>query len=127
MPGEKVGRHLIGVLMIFLMAAPAAAQLIEISIFKGVEIPYTLKHGDKLLEKGRYDLEAVKNPNSPSYYLRFKKKGKVICLVQGEQLTVEARAGSRLIDKSIPDNPRLKRGKNPDYHGGDRPAQPFSL
>jgi len=131
---KKVGRHLIGVLMILVLAGPTAAQLIEISKFKGIEIPYTLKHEDKVLEKGRYDLEAVKNQNSPSYYLRFKQKGKVICLVQGEQLTVEARAGARLTDKSIPDNPRLKMKKNAEekiliftVETGRRSRFPFNL
>ncbi|MFZ2054625.1 MAG: hypothetical protein WAU81_10555 [Candidatus Aminicenantales bacterium] len=98
MLGEKVGRHLIGVLMIFLMAAPAAAQLIDIGKFKGVEIPYSMKFEDKVLEKGRYDLETLKNPDTPSCYLRFKKGSKIICLVEGERLDYEAHGMSRMPD-----------------------------
>lgn len=112
MPGEKASRRFIGVLMILALAAPAAAQFIDVGKFKGIAIPYTLKFNDKVLEKGLYDLETLKNRTSPTYYLRFKKKGKVICLVPGEQLTVEARAGSRLTDPSIPNTPRLKMKKD---------------
>ncbi len=112
MAGEKKARHLIGGLMIFLMAGPAAAQFIDIAKFKGVQIPYTMKFEDKVLEKGKYDLETLKDRNNPTYYLRFKKSGKVICTVEGEQLTVESRGMSRMSDKDIPDNPRLKMKKN---------------
>ena len=108
----KVGRILIRGLLIIALAAPAAAQFIELGKFKGIQIPYTLKYKDVVMEKGRYDLETVKNRNSPSYYLKFKKGGKVICLIEGEQLTVEARGMSRMSDKDIPDNPRLKMKKN---------------
>jgi hypothetical protein len=112
MSGGKAGRNLIRVLMILVLVASAAAQFIDLGKFKGVAIPYTLKYKDIVMEKGRYDLETVKNRNSPTYFLKFKKGGKVICLVEGEQLTVEARAGSRLTDKSIPDSPRLKMKKD---------------
>ncbi len=112
MLGEKVGRALIGILMIFLIAGPAAAQFIDIAKFKSVQIPYTMKFEDKVLEKGKYDLETLKDRNNPVYHLRFKKSGKVICTVEGEQLTVESRGMSRMSDEDIPDNPRLKMKKN---------------
>jgi hypothetical protein len=98
--------------MILILAAPAAAQLVDIGKFKGIQIPYTLKFEDKVLEKGRYDLEALKNPDTPSCYLRFKKGSKVICLVEGERLEYEARGMSRMTDSEIPDQPRLKMKKN---------------
>jgi len=109
---EKAGRHLTGVLMILALIAPAAAQLIDIGKFKGVQIPYTLKFEDKVLEKGTYDLEALKNPTTPSCYLRFKKGGKIICLVEGEKLDYEAHGMSRMSDVEIPNQPRLKMKKN---------------
>ncbi|MFZ2054641.1 MAG: hypothetical protein WAU81_10640 [Candidatus Aminicenantales bacterium] len=112
MLGKKVGRHLIGVLMILVLAAPAAAQLIDIGKFKGVQIPYTLKFQDKVLEKGRYDLETLKNPDTPSCYLRFKKGGKVMCLVEGERLEYKAHGMSRMTDSEIPNKPRLKMKRN---------------
>ncbi len=36
----------------------------------------------------------------------------MICTIEGEQLTVESRGMSRMSDKDIPDNPRLKMKKN---------------
>jgi hypothetical protein len=112
MLGEKARRRFIGGLMVLVLAAPAAAQLIDIGKFKGVQIPYTLKFEGKVLEKGRYDLEALKNPNTPSCYLRFKKGGKVIYLVEGERLDYEAQGMSRMTDSEIPDKPRLKMKRN---------------
>lgn len=112
MLGEKRGRHFIGILMILGLAAPAAAQLIDIGKFKGVQIPYTMKYEDKVLEKGKYNLETLKNPNTPSCYLRFKKGNKVMCLIEGERLDYEAHGMSRMTDSEIPDKPRLKMRKN---------------
>jgi hypothetical protein len=112
MQGKKTRRRFIGVLLVLGLAATAGAELIDIGQFKGVQIPYALKFEGKVLDKGLYDLTAVKDRNNPLYYLRFKKRGKVICMVEGEQLTVDARGGSRMSDEDIPDNPRLKMKKN---------------
>ena len=94
--------------LIGILAVPAAAQWIRLGKFKGVEIPYTLKYEDKVLEKGKYDIEAVKHPNTPQCYLWFKKNGDEICSVEGEWLTLPVRGGARRIDPSIPNTPRLK-------------------
>lgn len=112
MATTRASRDLIGVLMILALAAPAVAQLIDIGKFKGVQIPYTLKFEDKVLEKGKYNLETLKNPNTPSCYLRFKKGNKVICVIEGERLDYEAQGMSRMSDSEIPDQPRLKMKKN---------------
>ena len=95
-----------------ILAVPASAQWIRLGQFKGVEIPYTLKYEEKVLEKGLYDIEAVKQPKTPQCYLRFKKDGKIVCLVEGEWLTLPVRAGARLTDPSIPNTPRLKMKKD---------------
>lgn len=108
----KFDRFVFGVLGLFILAGPAAAQLIDIGKFKGIMIPYNLEFGGKTLEKGQYDLETLKNPTTPSCYLRFKKKGKVVCLVEGERLELEARAFSRLIDPSVSQKPQLKMKKD---------------
>lgn len=112
MMGEKGGWQLARVLVILTLAAPAAAQLIEIGKFQQVEIPFTLKFKGKVMEKGRYDLETFKNPGNPSCYLRFKKGGKVVCLIEGERLDYKARGMSRMSDSEIPDKPRLKMKRN---------------
>jgi len=108
----KTGRRFLGVFVILMLAGPAASQLIDIGKFKGVTIPYTLKFGDNVLKKGPYDLEVLKNPTTPSCYLRFKKGGKVLCLVEGERLEYEAQGMSRMGDSDIPQKPRLKMKRN---------------
>lgn len=100
------------VFLIVILAAPAAAQWIPLGKFKGIEIPYTLKYKDKILEKGKYDIEAVKHPRTPQCYLRFKKNDEIICFVEGEWLTLPVRGGARRIDPSIPNTPRLKMKKD---------------
>jgi hypothetical protein len=134
MLGEKSGGRLLGVFAILILAGPAAAQMIDVGKFKKVEIPYTLRFKDKVLEKGQYDLETVKNQNTPSCYLRFKKNNEVICLVEGERLTVPVRAGARLTDPNIPDTPRLKMKKDREekvliftVETGRRSRYPFLL
>lgn len=134
MLGKKPGRCLLGIFAILILAAPAAAQWIRLGKFKGVEIPYTLKYEDKVLEKGKYDLEAVKHPNTPQCYLRFKKDGEIVCLVEGEWLTLPVRGGARRIDSSIPDTPRLKMKKDTEekvlilmLETGRRSPRPYLL
>lgn len=95
-----------------ILAVPAAAQWVRLGKFKGVEFPCTLKYEDKVLEKGKYDIEAVKHPNTPQCYLWFKKNGDEICSVEGEWLTLPVRGGARRIDPSIPNTPRLKMKKD---------------
>lgn len=95
------------VFLFLLLASPTLAQLIVICRFKGVEIPYKLIVKDTVLEKSKYNLEAVKNPNAPIYYLRVKKGKKVLCLIEGEHLSYDA---SEL--PKIPDSPTLKINKN---------------
>jgi len=108
-------RLLGGCFLVFLiaaLAAPAEAQWIRLGKFKGVDIPYTLKYKDKVLEKGQYDIEAVKHPKTPQCYLWFKKNGDEICIVEGEWLTLPVRGGARRTDPSIPNTPRLKMKKD---------------
>ena len=108
----KPSRFLFGVIAVLILTGAAAAQMIDIGKFKKVAIPYTLKHGDTVMTKGLYDLEALKNRSTPSCYLRFKKDNKVILLMEGERLAEEVRAGARLTDPSIPDTPTLKMKKD---------------
>lgn len=109
--GKSV-RCLHGVIAILILASPAAAQWVRLGKFKGIEVPYTLKYKDKVLEKGLYDVEAVKHPTTPQCYLRFMKNDELICFVEGEQLTLPIRGGARRIDPSIPNTPRLKMKKD---------------
>jgi hypothetical protein len=69
---------------------------------------------DAVLEKGKYDLEALKqeNPTAPMYYLRIKKRGKVLCLLQGERLEYKVRGAEHMRDTSIPDKCTMNMKKN---------------
>jgi hypothetical protein len=102
------------VFAVLFLLTPALAQFVDLCKFKGVEIPYRLKYQDATLEKGRYDLETLKNPTTPSCYLRIKKGGKVLCLIEGERLDYEVHGMARMSDPSIPDNCTLKMKKNPE-------------
>jgi hypothetical protein len=108
-----MGKISVGVL-ILLLANPIFSQLIDIGKFKGVQVSYRLKFENTVMEKGTYDLEALKNPNTPSCYLRFKKGSRILCLVEGERLDYEVKGMARMTDPSIPQKPRLKMKRNPE-------------
>jgi hypothetical protein len=108
MSRHRVLGNVLGIFLILLLASPIYAQLKDIGKFKGVEIPFRLKFQDIVIEKGSYDLEALKNPNTPSCYLRIKKGTKILCLIEGERLQYEAYGMSKMTDPSIPQKPRLK-------------------
>jgi len=95
-----------GVFLVLFLYSPAHSQLIDLCTFKGVQIPYNLSYQDTIIEKGTYDLEALKNPTTPSCYLRFKKGKQVVCLIEGERLNFDP------TDPSIPDKPTLKFKRN---------------
>jgi len=104
---KKAFEKLFIVFLFLLLASPTLAQLRVVCIFKGVEIPSKLKVKDTVLEKSKYDLEVVKNPNMPVFYLRVKKDKKVLCLIEGERLSYDP------YDlPNIPDKATLKIKKN---------------
>lgn len=97
-------------IVLLLSSLVLASGLKELCKFKGVELPWRLKHKDVVLEKGKYDLVALKDPNAPRYYLRIKKGRKVLCLIRGEQLVYESH--NKRIDPNIPDKCTLKMKRN---------------
>lgn len=111
---KQLFKKLLKVFLIMLLTSPSFAQLKDLGRFKGIALPYRLKYHDVVIEKGIYDLEALKNPTTPMCYLRIKKGRRVICLVEGERLDYEVRAGDRMTDPSIPDSCTLKMKKNPE-------------
>jgi hypothetical protein len=79
-------------LILSLLSPVFAAQLKLLCKFNGLQIPYSLKFGDKVFEKGTYNLEAVKDKTAPNYFLRIKKDSRVLCLIQGKQLQFSKQA-----------------------------------
>ena len=112
MSNRRVLGNVLGIFLILLLASPIFAQLIDIGKFKEVEIPFRLKFQDIVIEKGSYNLEALKNRNTPSCYLRIKKGTKILCLIEGERLDYEAYGMSKMTDPNIPQKPRLKMKRN---------------
>lgn len=112
MSSHRVMGNVLVVFLILLLASPIFAQLIDIGEFKGVEIPFRLKFQDIVIEKGSYNLEVLKNPNTPSCYLRIKKGTKILCLIEGERLEYETYGFEKMTDPSIPQKPRLKMKRN---------------
>jgi hypothetical protein len=110
---KQVLRSFMGIFLVLILSSPVlTSQLKLLCKFKGVALPYTLKYQGKVLEKGKYDLEAVKKATSTDYYLRIKKRGKVLDLIQGEQWDYQTRGTYLMRDPSIPDEPTLKMKKN---------------
>jgi hypothetical protein len=110
---KKAFEKFFSVILVLLLACPLLAQFIDLGKFKGVEIPFRLKFGDTVLEKGTYDLEALKNKSTPMCYLRIKKDRKILCLIEGERLDYENYGSSKMSDPSIPDKLTLKMKKDP--------------
>ena len=108
---------LLGVLLIMFLICPLIAQMKSIAKFKGVEIPFNLKHKDSIFEKGKYDFEIlVKDMISGEdlFFLRIKKKRKILCQIQGMRLKYHSDFLAELLnDPNIPDEPRLKIKRNP--------------
>jgi hypothetical protein len=110
---KKACKRFFTVILVLLLACPILAQFIDLGKFKGVEIPFRLKFRDTVLEKGTYDLEALKNRSSPMCYLRIKKDRKVLCLIEGERLDYEVSGAAKMSDPTIPDKLTLKMKKDP--------------
>jgi len=109
-------RILVSLLIIFLimvLSCPAVAQMKRLYKFKAVEIPFNLKHEDSIIQKGKYDLEFLRQQAQPVYYFRIIKGRKKLCLVRGEQLAYKTHGTGQLSDPNIPENPTLRIKKNP--------------
>lgn len=106
MSWQKVSVAILAMLFILGSFYQVQAQMVDIGTFKGVQIPCRLSYNDKIVEKGTYDLEFLKDRDSPTCYLRIKKGGKVLCLIDGERRVYPS--GGGMFDPNIPDKPTLK-------------------
>jgi 6-phosphogluconolactonase (cycloisomerase 2 family) len=78
---------ILALVFVFNLAVPLAAQINQmnrIAYFRNVPISIDLQFKKSALSKGVYDLEFMRVPNTKAYYLRIKKKGKILHVVQGE-------------------------------------------
>jgi hypothetical protein len=88
------------------------AQIKPIYRFKAINIPVSLKIEHSILEKGAYDLEFLRNSSPVLYFLRIMKKGKILYLLQGEELSYGIISALTARDPNIPDKPTLKMTLN---------------
>ena len=109
--GEKIMLYrlsckvIVCVFFISLLSLPAFAQWEDVSSFKEVQIPFDLKYDEKIIKKGKYEVEILKHTGQTVYYLRIKKKGKKLCLIPGEYLKY-------IDEKDIPNKPKLRMRRN---------------
>jgi hypothetical protein len=104
-----------GAFLVLLLICPLASQMKGLK-FNGVNIPYTLKYEDTIIEKGKYDLE-VMVPETASvryFYLRIIEKKDALCILAGKKLHYHTEKVSELHkDPNIPDKPRLTMRRHP--------------
>jgi len=93
------------VFFVSLLSLPVFSQWEDVTSFKDVQIPFDLKYEDKIIKKGKYEIEILKHTSQTAYYLRIKNKGNRLCLVPGEYL--------KYIDETdIPDKPKIRMRRN---------------
>lgn len=104
-------------LLILFLSSPSIAQLQELYEFKGVEIPWTLKYEDVVIEKGKCDLVFLRHGTSTRlFYLKIKKSGKTICLIpKGERVPYKDQGNLLALqnDPEIPKKAKLQIKRNP--------------
>lgn len=97
---------------VFLVVIPllcfrqASAQLEELANFKGVDLPFSLKHEDLVVEKGPCDFVLMRNlPNT--FMLRIKKRGKSLVMISGGEKIDYPMQGNALALEKDPDIPKF--------------------
>ena len=105
----------LAVILVFLVSSPSSADIREIVTFRDVEIPWTLKQGDIVTEKGTYDVILVKH-GIEIFCLKLRQSGKTICVVKNPQRIKYAGNDSlyeMMRSDDIPKNPKLRIKRNP--------------
>jgi hypothetical protein len=105
----------LAMILVFLVSSPSFADIREILTFRDVEIPWTLKQGDVVIEKGSYDVLLIKH-GVELFCLKLRKSGKTICIVK-DPIRIKYANNDNLYElirsKDIPKEARLRVKKNP--------------
>ncbi len=113
MNSKRVFAFVVAVFLVFTFLSPLVGQMKGMK-FKGINIPYTLKYKDVVIEKGKYDLE-VMMPETSSvriFYLRILKKNEALVIIGGRKMHYKTEKVSELHkDPNIPDKPQLTMRK----------------
>jgi len=70
--------------LLTLVSLPLSADIREILTFRDVEIPWTLRHGDIVMEKGSYDVILIKH-GIEIFCLKIRQNGKSICIIKNPE------------------------------------------
>ena len=109
MPSKRVLVICSAILSTMLFFADLAiAQMDPIYRFKGVNIPVSLKIKDNILEKSAYDLEFLRTSSPVLYFIKIMKGGKILDLLQGEELRYDGTEHDIARNRDIPNKPTLK-------------------
>jgi len=96
---------ILGVFVVSLLSLSAFSQWEDVTNFKNVQFPFNLKYDDKIIKKGTYKVEILKDTKQTVYYLRIRKGSKRLCLISGEYLQYAA-------DAEVPASPTLRMRRN---------------
>ena len=136
MNSKRSLRRAMGAFFLLILLCSLDAQQLKGLKFRGVDIPYTLKHEDTVIEKGKYELEVVM-PQTASlrvFYLKINKDKDALCILSGTKLHYKTEKVSELHrDPNIPKQPRLTMRRNTEekklyiyFESGKRaPDYPF--
>lgn len=109
MDSKRIFVCMCGIFLVSVFLCPLVGQMKGMK-FRGIEIPYTLKHEDVVIEKGKYDLEVTMPDTSGIriFYLRILKGNEALCIIEARKLHYQTEKVSELHkDPNIPDKPRL--------------------
>ena len=98
--------------MMLFFADSVLAQMELIYRFKAINIPVSLKIDQSILEKGPYDLEFLRTSSPAVCFLRIMKKGKILHLLEGEELSYGILSTNASRDPNIPTKATLKMTLN---------------
>jgi hypothetical protein len=100
-----ISKVIVCVFFVSLLSMPALSQWEDVTNFKKVQFPFDLKYKDKIIKKGTYKVEILKDTKQTVYYLRIRKGSEKLFFIPGEYLQYRA-------DAEIPAKPRLRMRRN---------------
>ena len=100
--------------MILVIFWPARAEFRRVHRFRNVDIPFRLKYEGGVLARDQYDFEIIADRTLNMFKLRIAKKGKYLCLIDGEILISEAPGARGEKMEEVPDEPTLTLSRIPD-------------
>lgn len=111
----KIASIFLALILVILVSSPSIADIREILTFRDVELPWTLKHGNIVMEKGTYDVLLIKH-GVEMFCLKIRKNGKTLCLIKDP---AKIKYGNQdnlyemLRDTSVPKEAILRIKRNP--------------